>query len=68
MYKNIALSISILLVCFGLSANAQDADPYMGIVPAPVSVKKATGEFVLSQQTALLTDSLNNKAVQFFTE
>jgi hexosaminidase len=68
MYKNIALSISILLVCFGLSANAQDADPYMGIVPAPVSVKKAPGEFVLSQQSALLTDSLNNKAVQFFTE
>ena len=68
MYKNIALSISILLVCFGLSANAQDADPYMGIVPAPVSVKKASGEFILSQQTALLTDSLNNKAVQFFTE
>jgi len=68
MYKNIALSISILLVCFGLCANAQDADPYMGIVPAPVSVKKASGEFILSQQTALLTDSLNNKAVQFFTE
>src|SRR3569832_203939 len=68
MYKNIALSISILLVCFGLNANAQDADPYMGIVPAPVSVKKASGEFVLSQQTALLADSLNNKAVHFFTE
>jgi hexosaminidase len=68
MYKNIALSISILLFGFGLNANAQNADPYMGIVPAPVSVKKASGEFVLSQQTALLTDSLNNKAVQFFTE
>ncbi|MBV8391254.1 MAG: family 20 glycosylhydrolase [Mucilaginibacter sp.] len=68
MYKNIALSISILLICFGLNANAQDSDPYMGIVPAPVSVKKASGEFILSQQTAILTDSLNNKGVNFFTE
>lgn len=68
MYKNIALSISIFLLCFSLNANAQDNDPYMGIIPAPVSVKKASGEFILSQQTALLTDSLNNKAVNFFTE
>ena len=68
MYKNIALSISILLVCLGLNANAQDTDLYMGIVPAPVSVKKGSGEFVLSQQTSLLADSLNNKAVSFFAE
>jgi hexosaminidase len=68
MYKNIALSILIFLLCFGLNANAQDADPYMGIVPAPVSVKKTSGEFVLSQQTILLADSLNNKAVNFFTD
>ncbi|MDO3627700.1 family 20 glycosylhydrolase [Mucilaginibacter sp. BT774] len=68
MYKNIALSISILLLCLGLNANAQDNDPYMGIVPAPVSVKKASGEFILGQQTILLADSLNNKAVNFFTE
>lgn len=68
MYKNIALSISVFLLCFGLNANAQDADPYMGIIPAPVSVKKASGEFNLSQQTTLLTDTMNNKAVNFFTE
>lgn len=68
MYKNIALSISIFLLCFGLNADAQGSDPYMGIVPAPVSVKKASGEFILSQQTTLLTDSSNNKAVNFFTE
>lgn len=68
MYKNIALSISTFLLCFGLNATAQDTDPYMGIVPAPVSVKKASGEFVLSQQTSLLADSLNNKAVGFFNK
>ncbi len=68
MYKNIALFISIFSLCFGLNASAQDNDPYMGIVPAPVLVKKASGEFILSQQTALLADSLNNKAVNFFTE
>jgi len=67
MYKNIALSISILLVCFAVNANAQGTDPYMGIVPAPVSVKKASGEFILSQRTMLLADSLSNRAVQFFT-
>jgi len=68
MYKNIALSISILLVCFALNANAQGTDPYMGIVPAPVTVKKASGEFILSNQTTLLADSLNNKAINFFTQ
>jgi len=45
--------------------NAQDADPNMGIIPAPVSVKKSTGQFVLSQETVLLADSVNNKAVLF---
>lgn len=68
MYKNIALSLLILLLGFGLNVNAQDTDPYMGIVPAPVSVKKASGEFVLSQQTILLADSINNKPVRFFTD
>lgn len=68
MYKNTALFISIFLLCLGLNADAQGNDPYMGIVPAPVSVKKASGDFILGQQTTLLTDSLNNKAVNFFTE
>jgi len=46
-------------------ANAQDADPSMGIIPAPVSVKKSAGQFTLSQETVLLADSVNNKAVLF---
>ena len=67
MYKKLfpLLLLSFLLV--NIAANAQDADPNMGIVPAPVSVKKSGGEFVLSQQTVLFADS-NTKAVSFFTD
>src|SRR6201996_2835695 len=68
MYKNIALLLLPFLFLVDLTANAQDADPNMGIIPAPVSVKKTSGEFVLSQQTVLLTDSIGNKAVAFFTD
>ncbi len=67
MYKKLfpLLLLSFLLV--NIAANAQDNDPNMGIVPAPVSVKKSSGEFVLSQQTVLFADS-NTKAVSFFTD
>src|ERR1700744_1457812 len=68
MYKNIALFLLIFLFFIDVNANAQDTDPSMGIMPAPVSVKRSSGEFVLSQQTVLLADSANNKAVAFFTE
>lgn len=68
MYKNIALLLFTFLFLVDFTANAQDADPNMGIIPAPVSVKKTSGEFVLSQQTVLLTDSIGNKAVAFFTD
>jgi hexosaminidase len=68
MYKNITLLLSTFVCLVCLNANAQDVDPNMGIVPAPVSVKKTSGEFVLSQQTTLFADSANNKAVAFFTD
>jgi hexosaminidase len=68
MSKNIALSLLMLFLFADMAANAQDADPNMGIIPAPVSVKKSTGEFVLSQQTVLLADSVNNRAVAFFSD
>jgi hexosaminidase len=68
MCKNIAPFLLIFLFFVGLTANAQDNDPNMGIIPAPVSVKKTSGEFVLSQQTVLLADSIGNKAVAFFTD
>ena len=67
MFKNILLLV-LFILGLSISANAQDTDPNMGIIPAPVSVKKSAGEFVLSQQTVLLADSTGNKAVAFFTD
>ncbi|HVW12737.1 MAG TPA: family 20 glycosylhydrolase [Mucilaginibacter sp.] len=58
----------LLLSSLCLAANAQNDDPNMGIVPAPVSVQRGNGEFVLSQETILLADSADNKAVLFFTD
>ena len=67
MYKLPKLLFLGALLLFASSARSQDSDPNMGIVPAPVSVKKATGEFVLGQQTVIFADS-TNKAVTFFTD
>src|ERR1700747_871229 len=67
MYK-IAFSLFLtVLLLTTVNTQAQDTDPNMGIIPAPVSVKKSTGEFVLSQQTVLLADTAS-KAVAFFTD
>lgn len=68
MYKKVFLLIFTFLYLSKLIVNAQDSDPYMGIIPAPVSVKKAPGQFVLSQETKLLADTLNNKAVIFLVD
>jgi len=43
-------------------------DPNMGIIPAPVSVKKTAGNFVLNSQTVLLADSIDSKAVLFLAD
>ncbi len=68
MYKNLILPLFCFLCIASITATAQDNVPNMGIIPAPVSVKKASGEFVLSQQTVLFADSANTKAVSFFTD
>jgi hexosaminidase len=60
----VALILTVLFSQF--IAKAQDADPYAGIIPAPVSVKKTEGQFILNRQTAILADSVSNKAVVFF--
>lgn len=68
MFKKIFYPLCVIMaVCTGM-ANAQDNDPNMGIIPAPVSLKKGQGEFVLSQQTVLLADTITNKAVIFLTD
>ena len=48
--------------------NAQDGGPNLGIIPVPVSLKKSSGSFTLSRQTAILADSTNNKAVLFLAD
>jgi hexosaminidase len=68
MYKNTLLLLIVLTTTFSTIANAQDTGPNMGIIPAPVSVKKSAGTFTLSQQTTLVADSPNNKAVVFLAE
>jgi len=40
----------------------------MGIIPAPVSIKKNTGTFILSRETSIVADSPNNKAVLFLAD
>ncbi|MDB4918947.1 family 20 glycosylhydrolase [Mucilaginibacter sp.] len=68
MYKKIFISLCVFMGLFTGVVSAQDNDPYMVIIPAPVSVKKSAGEFVLSRETTLLADSIDNKAVVFFKD
>ncbi|MBB5394605.1 family 20 glycosylhydrolase [Mucilaginibacter sp. AK015] len=67
MNKKISAILLAFLITSTIIVNAQDNDPYAGIIPAPVSVKKAPGEFILSQETIIQADTPNNKAVQFFS-
>jgi len=68
MYKNIFLILIVLITSFSTITNAQDTGPNMGIIPAPVSIKKSTGTFTLSRQTSIVADSPNNKAVLFLAD
>jgi hexosaminidase len=68
MKKNTFFLFFVLFAISTTITNAQDANPNMGIIPAPVSIKKTTGEFILSRETILLADSLNNKAVIFLAD
>lgn len=67
MNKKISVTLLTLLMAASVIVKAQDTDPYAGIIPAPVSVKKTPGEFILSQETVIQADSPSNKAVQFFS-
>jgi hexosaminidase len=68
MFKRISLPLFLLVAITAKAANAQVVDPNLGIIPAPVSIKKTLGEFTLSQQTTILADSITNKAAVFLTE
>ncbi|MDN5284808.1 MAG: beta-N-acetylhexosaminidase [Mucilaginibacter sp.] len=58
---------ALLAVCSTV-VNAQDTNPNLGIIPVPVSVKKAPGQFILSQEITIQADSPSNKAVLFFKD
>ena len=56
------------LLLFATSAAlAQDTNPYLNIIPAPVSVKKTTGAFTLSRETNIQADTPSSKTVAFYT-
>jgi hexosaminidase len=68
MYKKIFVSLCICIAVSAGIVNAQDSNPNLNIIPAPVSVKKAVGVFILSQETTIIADSVTNKAVVFLTD
>ena len=62
--KHGLLVVFLFLSC-GLFAQS---DPYLGIIPAPVSVSKGSGEFKLDPETNILVDSPDSRAVHFFVQ
>jgi hexosaminidase len=68
MYKKCFFPLFFFLLFFKVSVNAQDTDPNLGIIPAPVSVKKYPGTFILSLETKLFADTVSNKAVSFLAD
>ncbi len=68
MYKKFVLLALVLITSLFTITHAQDNGPNLGIIPAPVSLKKTGGQFVLSQQTAFVADSPHNKAVRFLSD
>jgi len=68
MLKKIFLLLCIVTAASTAMVSAQDSDPNLGIIPAPVSLKKSSGNFNINQKTVILADSLDNKAVLFLTD
>ncbi|MGN6181446.1 MAG: family 20 glycosylhydrolase [Mucilaginibacter sp.] len=68
MHKKFVLLLLVLTTSIITLATAQDNGPNLGIIPAPVSLKKTGGQFILSQQTAFIADSPDNKAVLFLAD
>jgi len=68
MFRKLFLPLCVFITAFSAIANAQDSDPYSGIIPAPVSLKKASGQFTLGGQTVIIADSVTNKVVVFLAD
>lgn len=68
MKKTFFRLIAAIVILSPIIATAQDTDPNLGIIPAPVSLRKMAGEFTISKETALLADSVDNKAVLFLAD
>ncbi len=58
--------LTALLLAVSTQTFGQSSDPNLGIIPAPVSVKRDKGEFKLTPETIIFVDSPDNKAVKFF--
>ena len=60
--------LTVIVAVMGVTAMAQERDPYMGIVPAPVSVKAGKGSFAFGPETSILTDAPTARGVIFLRE
>jgi hexosaminidase len=67
MLLKVRLLLVFTFITVASALHAQSPDPYMGIIPAPVSLQKQAGAFVLSQETVIQADTIANKAVQFLS-
>jgi hexosaminidase len=68
MYRRLFLPILFFFSFVTLIVKAQDNDPYLSLIPAPLSVKKLSTDFILNQQTVLVADSVTNKSVVFLAD
>jgi hexosaminidase len=58
----------VVLLTFGsFVASAQDSNPNLNIIPAPVSLKKSAGTFTLSLETFIQADTPSNKCITFLS-
>jgi len=60
--------ISFLTILLLNTAQAQDTDPYMGIIPAPASLVKSPGTFTFNKLTVVKADKPTDKAVELFKD
>lgn len=70
--KNIFRALLSWLILFisgfgNAYGQSREGDPYLGIIPAPASVKTAPGFFTFNSVTQIKADSPKDKSVLFFT-